>query len=153
MIRSLRFKKDVNVALGFLRLILKLCPIQVVISLSLWIKLTMGQFLLLFLCNFFSFFSYSGSVLVTNLFSLQLVDIFWLFSYFAITGFSIWFGQLLVHTPPHVPLVWCMQKVARPSSVYGTYCLGYWNEENERAKTSNWTVEYFFITFVKLSLA
>ena len=153
MIRSLRFKKDVNVALGFLRLILKLCPIQVVISLSLWIKLTMGQFLLLFLCNFFSFFSYSGSVLVTNLFSLQLVDIFWLFSYFTITGFSIWFGQLLVHTPPHVPLVWCMQKVVRPSSVYGTYCLGYWNEENERAKTSNWTVEHFFITFVKLSLA
>ena len=63
-----------NVALDFVLLVLKLYPIQVVISLPLWIKLTMGQLLLLFLCNFCSFFSYVGGVLVTNLFSLLLID-------------------------------------------------------------------------------
>ena len=48
------------------------CPIQVVISLPLWIKLTMGHLLLFFLCNFSSFFSYVGGILVTNNFSLLL---------------------------------------------------------------------------------
>ena len=64
------------VALNLLLLVLKLYPIQVVISLPLWIKLTMGQLLLLFLCNFCSFFNYVGGVLVTNLFSLLFIDIF-----------------------------------------------------------------------------
>ena len=55
-------------------LVLKLCPIQVVISLPLWIKLTMGQLLLFFLCNFSTFFSYVGGIPVTNHFSLLLID-------------------------------------------------------------------------------
>ena len=37
-------------------------------------KLPMGQLLLFFLCNFSSFFSYVGDVLVTNLFSLLSID-------------------------------------------------------------------------------
>ena len=59
MIFSLKFKKTVylkNFALDFVLLVLKLYPIQVVISLSLWTKFTMGQLLLFFLCNFSSFF-------------------------------------------------------------------------------------------------
>ena len=52
---------------------MKLYHIEVVISFSLWIKLTMNQLLLLFLCNFCSSFSYVESVLVTNLFSLLLI--------------------------------------------------------------------------------
>ena len=55
-------------------LVLKLCPIQVIISLPLWIKLTMDQLLLFFLCNFSSFFSYVGGIPVTNHFSLLLID-------------------------------------------------------------------------------
>ena len=55
-------------------LVLKLCPIQVVISLPLWIKLTMGQLLLFFLCNFSSSFSYVGGIPVTTHFSLLLID-------------------------------------------------------------------------------
>ena len=54
-------------------LVLKLCPIQVVISLPLWIKLTMGKLLLFFLCNFSSFFSYVGGILVTNHFSFRVL--------------------------------------------------------------------------------
>ena len=76
MICSLKFKKDVliSVALGFVLLALKLYPIQVVLSLPLWLKLTMGQLLLFFLCTFCSFFGYVGGVLVTNLFPLLLID-------------------------------------------------------------------------------
>ena len=76
MIYSLKLKKDVilNVSLDFVLLVLKLCPIRVVISLPLWIKLTMGQLLLFFLCNFSSFFSYVGGILVTNHFSRLLID-------------------------------------------------------------------------------
>ena len=76
MICSLRFKKKMFLsykccfALDFVFLVLKLYPIQVIISLPLWIKLTMGQLLLLFLRNFCSFFVYVGGVLVTNFFSL-----------------------------------------------------------------------------------
>ena len=47
-----------SVALAFVLLVLKLSPIQVVISLPLWVNLTMGQLLLFFLCNFSSIFSY-----------------------------------------------------------------------------------------------
>ena len=68
-----------NVALDFVLLVSKLYPIQVVISLRFWIKLTKGQLLPLFLCNFCSFVSYVGGVLVTNLFALLLIDICWLF--------------------------------------------------------------------------
>ena len=60
--------------MDFLLLVLQLCPIQIVISLPLWIKLTMRQLMLFFLCNFSSFFSYIGSILVTNHFSLLLID-------------------------------------------------------------------------------
>ena len=60
--------------MDFVLLVLKLCPIQVVIWLPLWIKLAMGQLLLLSLWNFCSFFSYIIVVLVTNLFSLLLID-------------------------------------------------------------------------------
>ena len=83
MICSLKFKEEVilnmpchgkDVAPDVVLLVLKLCPIQVVISLSLWIKLTMGQLLLFFLCNFSSFFSYVGGIPVTNHFSLLLID-------------------------------------------------------------------------------
>ena len=74
----LQIQKDVlilkNVALEFALFVLKLYPIQVVISLPLWKKHTMGELLLLFLCNVCSFCSYVGGVLVTNLFSLLLTD-------------------------------------------------------------------------------
>ena len=60
--------------MDFVLLVLKLYPIQVVISLPLWIKLTMGLLLLFFLCNFRSFFSYVGCTLITNFFSLLLID-------------------------------------------------------------------------------
>ena len=63
-----------NVALDFVLLVLKLYPIQVVISLPLWIKLTMDQLLLFFLCSLCSFFSFVGGALVTNFFSLLLID-------------------------------------------------------------------------------
>ena len=78
MICSLKLKKYFfvlnKVTLDFVLLVLKLYSIQIVISLLLWIKLTMGQLLLFFLCNFCSFFRYVGGVLVTNLFSLLLTD-------------------------------------------------------------------------------
>ena len=54
--------------------VLKLCFIHVVISLPLWIKLSLGQLLLFFLCNFSSFFIYVGGIPVTNHFSLFLID-------------------------------------------------------------------------------
>ena len=49
-------------------LVLKLYPIEVVISFPFCIKLTMSQLLLLSLCNYCSFFSYVGGALVANLF-------------------------------------------------------------------------------------
>ena len=73
MIWSLRFKKNVLVLKMLLWILclwfcLKLYPVQVVISVPLWIKLAMGQFLLLiFLCNFCSLFSYAGGALLANL--------------------------------------------------------------------------------------
>ena len=65
-----------NVAPDCVLLDLKLYPIQVVISLPLWIKLTIDQLLLFSLCNFSSLFSYVGHILVTN----HFIDIFWLFA-------------------------------------------------------------------------
>ena len=55
-------------------LVLKLCPIQVVISLPLWTKLIKGQLLLFFLSKSSSFFSYVGIIHVTNHFTLLLID-------------------------------------------------------------------------------
>ena len=52
---------------------LVLCPIQVVISLPLWIKLTMGE-LFLFFCETSAAFSYVGGIPVTNHFSLLLIN-------------------------------------------------------------------------------
>ena len=63
-----------NPALDFVLLVLKQCPIQVVISLPLWIKLIMDQLLLFLLCNFSSFFSYVGGIPVTNHLSLLWTD-------------------------------------------------------------------------------
>ena len=60
MICSLKFRKDVylkDVSLDFVLLLFKLYPIQVVISIPLWIKPTMGLLLLFLLCSFRSFFS------------------------------------------------------------------------------------------------
>ena len=54
--------------MDFVLLVLKLYPIQVVFSLPLWMKLTSSQLFLFFLSNFFSFVSYIGGALGTNLF-------------------------------------------------------------------------------------
>ena len=44
-------------------------------------------------------------------------------------------------------------KIAHTTSVYGTYCLGHWNEENKRkSKTSNLIVDHFSLTFFNFSL-
>ena len=51
-----------------------LYPIKVVISLPLWIKLTMGQLLLFFLSNFSSFFNLSHSCPRNQPSSLLLID-------------------------------------------------------------------------------
>ena len=87
MIYSLRFKKDVLILeilpwIFYFLFSLKLYPIQVLISFPLGIKLTTGQLLLLFLCNFSSLFSYAGGVLVSGekRFSLLFVNRFLLFS-------------------------------------------------------------------------
>ena len=53
---------------------LKPLLIQVVLLLSLWIKLTIDQLLLFFLCSSSSFLSYFGGILVTDHFSLLFVD-------------------------------------------------------------------------------
>ena len=63
-----------NNVLYFVLLVLKLCSTLVVISLPFWIKLTLGQLLLLFLYNCCSIFSYVGGVLVTNPFTLLLIN-------------------------------------------------------------------------------
>ena len=39
--------------------------------------------------------------------------------------------------------------MACATSVYDTYCVGYWNEENERAKPSNQIVDHFFFNLCK----
>ena len=78
MICSLKLEKDVfkNAAWDFvlLLLVLKLYPIQVVISLPLWIKFPMDQF-----CSFFcetsaAFLAYVGGVLGTKLSSQFVTD-------------------------------------------------------------------------------
>ena len=71
---QMRFSYLKNVAVDFVLMVLKLYSKQVVILLPLLIKLTMGQLLLFFLCNFSSFLSYVGAVQVTNLFPLLLID-------------------------------------------------------------------------------
>ena len=68
-----------------MRLGLKLYPIHVVISLPLRIKITMIQLLLLFLCKFCSFFSYTGGALVNK--QPTFFHCYWL----------IYFGYLAYH--------------------------------------------------------
>ena len=73
MICSFRFKKDVLILKMSLCILcfwffLKPYPIQVIISIPMWIKLTMDQLLLFFLCNFCSLFSYVGGVLAKESF-------------------------------------------------------------------------------------
>ena len=50
-----------------------------------------------------------------------------------------------MHTPAHVKNGMC--------HFYDTYCLGHWNEENERTETSNWMADHFSLIFINLSLA
>ena len=69
-----------NVALDFALLVLKLYSFQVVISDPLWIKTHDGPVIAPFPVQLLHFFSYVAGALVTNLFSLLLIDIFWLFS-------------------------------------------------------------------------
>ena len=51
-----------------------LYPIKVIVSVPLYIKLTMGHLLLFSLYNFGSFFSYVGGINVTSHFSLLFID-------------------------------------------------------------------------------
>ena len=46
--------------------------------------------------------------------------------------FSIWCVWSNGHTLAHAPLVSCVWKIARATSLYDTYCLGHRNEGNER---------------------
>ena len=42
-------------------------------------------------------------------------------------------------------------KIAHATSLFDTYCLGHWNEENKRkTKASTLTVDHFSLTFVNL---
>ena len=78
MICSLKLKKDVfkNAAWDFvlLLLVLKLYPIQVVISLPLWIKFSMDQFCSFFYETLAAFLAYVGGVLGTKLFAQFVTD-------------------------------------------------------------------------------
>ena len=60
--------------------------------------------------------------------------------------FSIWCVRSHAHTPAHAALVWCVSKIARATFVSDTYCVGHWNEENERTnkniKFNSWS--FFF---------
>ena len=77
MIYNLKFKKDIylkNVTWDFVLFVSKLYPIQVVVSLPLWIKLTMGQ-LLHFSCErSAASLAYVEDVLLTNLFWQFVID-------------------------------------------------------------------------------
>ena len=74
MICNLKFKKDILIlimllcAFGFEAIPHPSCYLTSIMD------KTHGQLLLFFLCNFCSTFSYVGGVLVTNLFSLLLID-------------------------------------------------------------------------------
>ena len=67
---------------------------------------------------------------------------------YPIKVFSIWCVRSQMHMPANTPLVWCVLKIARAISVYGTYCLGHRDEENERKnkniKFNSWS---FFLYF------
>ena len=63
-----------NVAWNFVFLVLKLYPIQVVISLPFWIKLTIGQLFLFFCETSAAFLGYVGGVLGSKLFSQFVID-------------------------------------------------------------------------------
>ena len=57
--------------------------------------------------------------------------------------------QMYTNIPAHVP----KNDTCTSTSTYNTYCLGNWNEENEKTKISNWRVVYFSLAFAKLLLA
>ena len=69
--------------------------------------------------------------------------------------FSIWHVSLHAHTKAHMPLVWCIEKIACTSNVYNTFCLEHWNKENKRKNKSikfiNWCL-IVILTFVNLLL-
>ena len=126
----------------FVLLVLKLCPIQVVILLPLWIKLPMGQLLLFFLCDFSSFFSYVVAILLTKYFSLLLIDryilaiqqfitheehlryFFWSVAIFWTASEALHYGhnnkkwlkslKVIPHKSHHFSLFWCMLCPATP---------------------------------------
>ena len=101
--------------MGFVLLVLKLCPIQVVISLPLWIKLTMCQLLFFFLWNFSSFFSWRRRCPRNQLFSTVcywLISIFWLFSKFWI----ITHEEHLRYTFWSVAIFWAVSEALAPCS-------------------------------------
>ena len=84
---------------------------SIVILLALWIKLTMNHLLLFFLCNFCSFFSYVGGVLVTNLFSLLLAD-----SYILTIQQIITHEEHLRYSFWSVAIFWTASEALAPSS-------------------------------------
>ena len=115
MIWNLKFKKDVflkNVALEFVLLVLKLYPIQVVISLPLWIKLTMGQLLLFFLCNFSSFFSLRRSCPRNQTF-FTVID--WQIYFWYSANYNTWRALAILFLICS-DLLNCQQKVAKTIS-------------------------------------
>ena len=71
----------------------------------------MGQLLLFFLCNFCSFFSYTRGALVTNLFSLLMIDRYILAIQQIITP-----KEHLWYTFWSVAILWTASKVLAPSS-------------------------------------
>ena len=42
-------------------------------------------------------------------------------------------------------------KIKCATSVYDTYCLGHWNDENEETKTSKLTADHFSLTLFKVA--
>ena len=107
---------------------------------------------------FLFLFFYSGLIIPLMLFFCPVgpfkTVLFSLKSIVWVTVFSIWCVRLHPHTLAYSPLVWCVYKIACPTSVYDTYCLRHWNEENERKikkiKFNGWS---FFLNLVNLSLA
>ena len=81
-----------------------------VISLALWIKLHTGRLLLLFLCNFYSFFWYSGGVPVTKFFYC-----YWWFALAMPANFNCLWSVAIFSTASEA-LAPCQQKVTKKAS-------------------------------------
>ena len=111
MICSLRFKKDV--------LILKM--LLWILCFWFWSYTLSKLLFLFFLCNFCSFFSYVTGVLVTNLFTLLLIDRYILAIHQIIThkehlGYSFW-SVAIFWTTSEALTPWSLQqKVPKTTS-------------------------------------